>query len=304
MRHVYHCPMRWADLDLMGHVNNVLYVDYLQEARVDMLRVHSDLSDPDRSPAALAEGVVVVSHEIDYLAPVLLRDRPLRIECWVTSIRAASFTIGYEIYQDDDGAAGEPGSAERRVCARASTVLTPFVFATGRPRRIGPAERELLTRFLADTPPPAPLPCLVAPAEAHCLPVRVRFSDVDVYGHVNNVKYLEYFQEGRIAFARSLWGREPRAQGQPHLVVARTEVDYRSPILFRNAPYDVRTWLTRVGTKSFVVQSEIRDDSAVLASARVLMVFVDPASGAAQPMTETTRERLLAGLAEAGLAEA
>ena len=32
--------MRWADLDMLGHVNNVTYVDYLQEARVDMLRIH------------------------------------------------------------------------------------------------------------------------------------------------------------------------------------------------------------------------------------------------------------------------
>ena len=38
MRHVYECPLRWADLDLLGHVNNVIYVDYLQEARVDMMR--------------------------------------------------------------------------------------------------------------------------------------------------------------------------------------------------------------------------------------------------------------------------
>ena len=33
--------MRWADMDLLGHVNNVVYVDYLQEARVDMLRTHA-----------------------------------------------------------------------------------------------------------------------------------------------------------------------------------------------------------------------------------------------------------------------
>ncbi len=38
MRHVYECPMRWADLDLLGHVNNVAHVDVLQEARIDMLR--------------------------------------------------------------------------------------------------------------------------------------------------------------------------------------------------------------------------------------------------------------------------
>ena len=40
VRHRYECPMRWADMDLLGHVNNVTYVDYLQEARVDLLRHH------------------------------------------------------------------------------------------------------------------------------------------------------------------------------------------------------------------------------------------------------------------------
>ena len=38
----------------------------------------------------------------------------------------------------------------------------------------------------------------------HVYDCHVRFSDVDVYGHVNNVKYFEYFQEARIAFILSL----------------------------------------------------------------------------------------------------
>src|SRR5215467_663306 len=28
-RHIYYCPLRWADMDSLGHVNNVVYVDYL-----------------------------------------------------------------------------------------------------------------------------------------------------------------------------------------------------------------------------------------------------------------------------------
>ena len=66
VRHVFECPMRWADLDLLGHVNNAVYVDYLQEARVDMLRVHAR----DRRADDLAEGVVVVRHEVQYVAPL------------------------------------------------------------------------------------------------------------------------------------------------------------------------------------------------------------------------------------------
>ena len=97
-RHVYECPMRWADMDVLGHVNNVIYVDYLQEARVDMLRTHG----PAAQTGDLAEGVVVVRHEVHYTAPLAFRFQPVTIECWVTEIRAASFTMAYEIFQDTE----------------------------------------------------------------------------------------------------------------------------------------------------------------------------------------------------------
>ena len=120
MRHVYECPMRWADMDLLGHVNNVVYVDYLQEARVDMLRTHG----PPQT-GELAEGVVVVRHEVHYTAPLAFRFRPVKIECWVTEIRAASFTMAYEVFQEtDDGrrvyAAGDDRAHAVRLRHRAS----------------------------------------------------------------------------------------------------------------------------------------------------------------------------------------
>ena len=100
MRHVYQCPMRWADMDLQGHVNNVIYVDYLQEARVDMLRVHAKRAQREAT-GELAEALVVVRHEVHYRAPLTYRFQPVSIECWVTDIRAASFTMAYEVFHDD-----------------------------------------------------------------------------------------------------------------------------------------------------------------------------------------------------------
>lgn len=136
-RHIYHCPLRWADMDQLGHVNNVVYVDYLQEARVDMMSVHA----PATGGEELAEGVVVVRHDVSFVAPLVFRYEPVRVETWVSSVRAASFTMEYEILDElPDG--------ERRVYCRASTVLTPFVFAEERPRRISPEERQVLERFL------------------------------------------------------------------------------------------------------------------------------------------------------------
>jgi acyl-CoA thioester hydrolase len=140
-RHVYLCPLRWADMDSLGHVNNVTYVDYLQEARVDMLRVHAPVTGGEQ----LAEGTVVVRHEVEFLAPLVFRFEPVRIETWVTRIRAASFTMAYEILD-------VLPDAERRVYARARTVLTPYVFSDERPRRIRDEERTVLDRFLEAEP--------------------------------------------------------------------------------------------------------------------------------------------------------
>lgn len=124
-------------MDSLGHVNNVTYVDYLQESRVDMLRVHAPASGGEE----LAEGVVVVRHEVEFVRPLFFRPQPVRIESWVTQIRGASFTMAYEILDElEDGT--------RQVYVRAKSVLTPFVFAQERPRRIHDYERAVLEGFL------------------------------------------------------------------------------------------------------------------------------------------------------------
>ncbi len=136
MRHVYECPLRWADMDALGHVNNVRYVDYLQEARADMLRVHTGATAGED----LTEGVVVVRHDLEFLTPLVFRAAPVRIETWATQVGAASFTLAYEVL--DLCADGR-----RTVYTRATTRLSPYVFASERPRRLTETEREVLAAF-------------------------------------------------------------------------------------------------------------------------------------------------------------
>lgn len=272
MRHRYECQLRWADMDLLGHVNNVVYVDYLQEARIDMMLTHS----PDSRVGDLAEGVVVVRHEVQYTAPLSYRLSPITIECWVTEVRAASFTMAYEVFDEHDGG--------RVVYLRAKTVLTPYVFAEERPRRINPAEKEILGRFLGEDPLPArsaTTPPHHTEEGHHAL--QVRFSDVDAYGHVNNVEYFTFFQEARIVYMTRLWKGVSEGTREVPMVLAQIDVDYRLPILFRPEPYDVHSWVSGVGTSSFVIESEIRDGETLLSRARVVMVTFDPATQKAAP---------------------
>lgn len=127
----------------------------------------------------------------------------------------------------------------------------------------------------------------------HRYACHVRFSDVDVFGHVNNVTYFEYYQEARLAFLASL----RRSDADLSLVVARMEVDYRRPILFRPEPYRVDSWVTHVGRSSFALSSQIRsdsaaDDDALLSRAEAVMVAFDFEQQRARPLAEDEREAL------------
>ena len=83
------------------------------------------------------------------------------------------------------------------------------------------------------------------------------------------------------------------------VVVARTDVDYRRPILFRPKPYDCWSRIERVGTRSLTLRSEIRDGEELLAAALVTIVFVDPETGRSTEPPEVYRQPLLAARAAA-----
>ena len=128
----------------------------------------------------------------------------------------------------------------------------------------------------------------------HTYQCRVRFSDVDVYGHVNNVKYFEYYQEARLAFFTDL-GRS-QAPGHFAVVVARVDVDYKRPILFRTEPYVVESWVTQVGTSSATISSEIKDGDNVLSRAEAVLVAFDLSTQRSRPFEDVERERLRSAL--------
>ncbi|ATO16819.1 thioesterase [Micromonospora sp. WMMA2032] len=138
-RFVYHCALRWSDLDAYGHVNNARFLTLYEEARVAMMFAGGRAW----GVGSFADGVVIRRHEVDYLRPVdyalgraTAEAAPtVRIELWVDEIRAASFSVAYELY-DGDALAGT-----------ARSVLVPFDLSAQRPRRIAPEERAFLLRY-------------------------------------------------------------------------------------------------------------------------------------------------------------
>ena len=124
---------RFSDLDPLGHVNNVIFHDYLQEARMGLMRdlalVRSD---------TFAQ--VVVKQEVTHRKPLLLSPEPIIVETWVSHMGNSSYTIQYRIID-------EVGD----VAALASSLMAVVDPATDRPIRMSPQLRALLVPLTLTT---------------------------------------------------------------------------------------------------------------------------------------------------------
>jgi acyl-CoA thioester hydrolase len=192
---------------------------------------------------------------------------------WSTQVRAASFTLGYEL---------STGHGDQRIVhAHATTLLAPYVFASGRPRRMTIEERQRLSTHLG----PSPVSDRVAPrggdvwSDAGIVerPVHVRFSDVDLLGHVNNLRYLDYAQMAQVDLLTGVF-TEAKVDGTVTTVIARSEIDYVGQMNLRAEPYVVRSRVVGLGDRSASFEQEIRDpdhDGRVMARSRIVEVNVD-----------------------------
>ncbi|WP_245627445.1 acyl-CoA thioesterase [Kribbia dieselivorans] len=116
------------------------------------------------------------------------------------------------------------------------------------------------------------------PPTPYSIQVHLRWSDMDAYGHVNNVQYLRLLEDARIGGFAEWFGLELKAQ-ETGVLVARHEIEYVLPLTFRPAPVEVDMWVERIGGASFTVGYTVRDPDEIgtttYAIAQTDMVFFD-----------------------------
>ena len=117
---------RFSDLDPLGHVNNVVYHDYLQEARMGLIGELDAVVNDDFAQ-------IVVSQEVRHVKPLGYSRDPIVIEASVTDMARTSYSIVYRIL-DEHG----------DVAAEATTRLAVVDPVTGRPIRMPEGLRERL----------------------------------------------------------------------------------------------------------------------------------------------------------------
>lgn len=123
-------------------------------------------------------------------------------------------------------------------------------------------------------------------------PVEMRFRDLDGLGHVNNVVYLTYMESARIAWWAKVTGGDVR---KPGMILARTEIDYRSPASFGDR-LEVGVRCVSLGRSSFVLEFAVveKGSGRLVAQARKVLVHYDYATERSVPLPPELRRRILA----------
>lgn len=267
--HRVRVPLRWVDLDAQGHVNNAAIIDYLQEARVHFL-----LNSPQAH--LLGGGIIVVEHQVEYLRPVWFGDADVDVDLRVGKVGAAQFWLGYDVFQ-----AGH-------LVARARTLLANFDFEANQPARFAESERAWFSTRAEELAELGSLGGFRVGADYHRHPFTVRWSDLDAYGHVNNVRLFDYVSEARVALKDPLIENAITGRGEQveHTwMVVRQDIRYVGQLRHRLAPHEVRTAIGRLGRTSMTMAAEVVDpeQGAVLATATTILVHGD-AAGRPQPL--------------------
>jgi len=122
---VHRETVRFRDLDPMGHVNNAVFLTYVESARVAFLK------HLGAAPTLEDMGIIVARVEIDFRAPVRLGD-DVEVTAHVTRFGDKSFDLAHELRVDGN------------VVAEARTVLVTYDYSKREPMPIPDAWRRKL----------------------------------------------------------------------------------------------------------------------------------------------------------------
>lgn len=129
-----------ADIDGLGHVNNVVYIRWMQDAAT----AHwESVTTPEERAAVLW---VVTRHEVDYKAPAFVGEA-LRVRTWVGEPAGAVWERFIEVRR----------AADNRLLVKGRSFYAALDPASGRPRRVDESLRAPFGRHQGpETPSPAP----------------------------------------------------------------------------------------------------------------------------------------------------
>lgn len=122
--------------------------------------------------------------------------------------------------------------------------------------------------------------------------IQMRFADVDMLGHVNNVNLQHYFDLGKSDYFQKVLDLKI-PMSELGLIVKSTHNVYMAQV-FYGSRIAVRTWTERVGTTSIVVKQVVYDcdNDEIKAESESVMVCYDFVGQLKRPLPDAWRQKL------------
>ena len=216
--------VRTYECDMLGHVNNAVYQQYLQEAAIE---ASAHVGYDTAWYSARGTAWVVRQMSLEYVRPARAGDA-LRISTWISTFSRVRSRREYEIHRLTPDRGPE-------LIVRASADWVYFDLAAGRPLAIpaemvgpfGPSGERSLREY--------PLPADPMPCGEYEWRHQVGRYEIDTNQHVNNAIYLSWVEEAKFAAAEAAgWSVERMLESDLLIVQARHDTDYLLPALYRD----------------------------------------------------------------------
>jgi acyl-CoA thioester hydrolase len=125
----------------------------------------------------------------------------------------------------------------------------------------------------------------------HRTSLDVRFRDIDAFGHVNNAVFSTFAEQARVQYLLDVIGMPDGFEGMP-LILARLEIDYRSPIMLGERVV-VESRVDRIGRSSIgMVHRILAGDDRLVADVQSVLVTYDYKAARPIPVPKDWRRRI------------
>ncbi len=126
-------------------------------------------------------------------------------------------------------------------------------------------------------------------------PIEVRYGDLDPQGHVNNAKFLTYFEQARIEYLIEMgFFTKDQSFMEIGVIVADVHIAYREPVYFgQNIKVGIR--VIKLGNKSMTCEQTVvdADSGKELAKGELVIVTYDYKAGKTISIPNEWREKII-----------
>ena len=107
------------------------------------------------------------------------------------------------------------------------------------------------------------------------LELRIDWSEIDLFGHINNLAILKYVQAARVNYLEMVGMMQLQSEAGIGPILASTTCQFRKP-LFYPGQVMIYSKVDMIKKTSFIMQHEIMNDkNEIIAEARDILVFYD-----------------------------